>query len=190
MNDNELIIAIIVGLVVFALIIKLWRVLLGLGFVAVVIIGVLCVSGKFDCPIDIEPRGEGGGGSGSFGPSNIDIIRAVYTHLRGKTYLVSQSVPSNRPPVPCTLEECKQDDRDPYLGKCRGFGGLGCGFKHVPQYETKPVPQFCPDPPLVTSTVWHVQKGGASKWIVSNPWGHWTVEQVGSGFRVTAHQQC
>jgi hypothetical protein len=194
MNDNELVVAIIVGLVILALVIKFWRVVFGLGVIGAVIIGVLCSSGEIDCPIGNGPSGGvggQGGGGGSFRSSNSDIIYSVYQHLRGKTYIDYETV-YRKSQVPCSQIDYDTDwgKGDPHAGKCRGTGGYGYGYKTENRPERVQVNRLCPNPPSANSAVWHVQQTGRDRWIVSNPQGRWTVEQAGSGFHITPHQKC
>jgi hypothetical protein len=49
-SDGELIGIIIIGLILFGIIVKFWRVLLGLSVIGAAIGAVLCFSGKIDCP--------------------------------------------------------------------------------------------------------------------------------------------
>ncbi len=193
MSDEQLIFVIIGGIIFLAIAIKLWRVILGCCVVGALVIGFLCLQGKIDCPFDI-----GGPHPGPTPPhytglqtSHKDIVYAVYQHLKGKTY--TDYVTTNRNvPVPCTQIDYETDwaKGDPHLGKCRGTGGYGYGYKTENRRETKQVTKRCPNPPSLNSPVWHVQQAGRDRWSVSNTQGRWTVEKVGGGFKIIPHQKC
>jgi hypothetical protein len=191
MNGVELIVAIAAGGIALFLIVKLWRFVLGVGVLGALIVGALCVTGQIDCPIGNKPKPRHPGGSGS-SSSNADVITAVYQHLIGKKYTTFEQRPVTKQ-MPCSQQDDDFDPigkRNPNAGKCRGTGGYGFGYKTVTRTESTQILRQCPTPPPVNSSLWRVQSSGRDKWTVYGSKGSWTVEKVGSGYRITAHQRC
>jgi hypothetical protein len=192
MSEERLILAIIVGIILIGTAIKYWRVVIGLGAVGALAVGFLCLQGKIDCPLG----GNRQSGSTPIGyarlkTSKTDLIFSVYQHVKGKRYQSHRTKNWNAR-VPCTKDEDNADlgKGNPYLGKCRGSGGYGYGYKTVARRDSREIMKRCPDPPPVNSPSWHVRETGPDTWIVSNPQGRWTVKKVGQSLRISAHQKC
>jgi len=125
------------------------------------------------------------------GPSNLDIIRAVYNHLQGKFYtdFVTETQSTQ---IPCTQIDY---DTDPFKNgpnsKCRGSGGAyGFGYKTVNRSFRKSIKRRCPSPPAVNSSQWRVSVIGTDSWLVSNNYGRWRVFKQGSTYRIEPQQKC
>ena len=60
LNEKELFVAIVGGLIALVVIIKFWRYVLGLGVLGLIGGAVLCTLGKVDCPISLPWLQQGG----------------------------------------------------------------------------------------------------------------------------------
>lgn len=138
---------------------------------------------------DLETRSPAPNGPVPFRP--VDIVSPVFQSLSGKTYTEYESREYNRR-VPCSQVDYDTDwaKKDPNLGKCRGEGGYGYGYKTEFQREKVPMTRSCPTPPDPGDPSWQIQQIGASEWIVSSPRGRWTVQRNNTEWRVKAHQAC
>lgn len=137
MNDQELILAVVVGIVALIIVWLLRKVLLGLGVVGAAIFGILCLTGEIDCPFNSSP----GNNSGQTGvgisqtPTRDDIITAVQNHLSGKTYTKIVYVQERRPRR-CNQEDVRTDihaERNPELAKCPYVGATYYVTENLPK---------------------------------------------------------
>lgn len=87
MEVSTLIVAVIVGLLALILVLKFWKLFLGLGVMAAIIFGAfLCLSGELNCPFGKNPGPDPDPGPAP-APTNPEIIHQVYKHLLNKTYV-------------------------------------------------------------------------------------------------------
>ena len=119
MRDEQLIIALFIGLIILAVVIKFWRMLLGLGVVGAVIFGGLCVSGQIECPFG--PRGGGGGSGGGGGGSGGTSLTEGHAIGQVRAYLARVTAPTTqRQQVPCPIRRpCRDDFTDRLKEECK-----------------------------------------------------------------------
>ena len=189
MTDREIqvIVVVIVGLIILALVIKLWRIILGLGVVAAIIIGILCSKGEIDCPFN--PRNDGGSGSLRSSLTQEQAIGQV------KAYLARVSAPTTQQrKVPRTRRRpCRDYGPDVYKEDCkkRYRTEIKWTSETTWELETLQLPGLCRRPPRGGMWSATFNNFGRTWSVINTQSGHgqrfsWTVND-GTG-AVTSHQ--
>jgi len=190
MNDEQRIVILVVGLIVLVLVIKLWRVVLGIGVVGAIALFVLCQSGKIPCPIDHGFKWKDSGDS--FTP-NLTEDRAIG---QVRTYLVrvSSSTPQPKPDCYNKPRDCKDWDlRDLQKPECKKDPNYPTKPRRTSEWVCEPKGEQsrgpCVNPPQ--GGQWTAQYNSSTRsWSVFNYWQHrrygWTVQDR-SG-EVLSHQ--
>ena len=180
MNDEQRIVALVVGLIALILVIKFWRVVLGIGIVGAIALFVLCQSGKIPCPIG---HGLNGGDNGGYFIPNLTEDRAIG---KVQAYLARVSSSTTQPKQDCDYKPrvCRDwDSRDLQKPECKKSLNYRTEVKWTKEWvcETKgeQIRGPCVNPPK--GGQWTAQyNSSTSSWSVFDYWQNrrygWTVQ--------------